>query len=111
MAIQIIITIFVLFALSRVYLQFKSDNVTTLQFIFWLIIWLGVLTVLYWPNLSNQIAEFLGISRGVDVFVYLGIIALFYLIYRAYIKIEHLERDITKIVRKEALKELDKNSV
>ena len=76
--------------------------------IFWLLIWLGVLEVVYWPNLVDRLARYFGVGRGIDVLVYFGLVLLFYMIYRAYIHIEHLERDLTKIVRNIALKDLDK---
>ncbi|MBI2453281.1 DUF2304 family protein [Candidatus Peregrinibacteria bacterium] len=108
MAIQILVSIFVIFAISRIVLQYKYDNVTIKQFIFWIIIWGSILGIVFWPRLIEKIADSLGIGRGIDVFVYFGIILLFYLVYRSYIKMENLERDITKIVGGIALKDLDK---
>ncbi|EKD93442.1 MAG: hypothetical protein ACD_28C00147G0002 [uncultured bacterium] len=108
MEIQIVVTLFVLFAASRIILQYKNENVSKRALIFWLIIWGIVTGVAFWPNLVDRLARYFGVSRGIDVVVYFGLVALFYMIYRAYIKIEHLERDITKIVRSIALKDLDK---
>ncbi|KKP36571.1 MAG: hypothetical protein UR27_C0017G0017 [Candidatus Peregrinibacteria bacterium GW2011_GWA2_33_10] len=106
MIIQIIVTVFLLFALSRLYLQFKYNHISLLQFLFWVGVWGGVIFIIFWPNLTDKFADFLGIKRGIDVFVYFGIIVLFYLIFRSYIKIEEMEREITKLVRKMAIKEL-----
>ncbi len=108
--IAIIVTIFVLFALSRNYLQFRDNHISGFQFIFWVLIWSLVLVILLWPNLTNRLAQYLGISRGIDVFVYLGIIVLFYLIFRSYVKIEELERDITRLVSELALKDMELGS-
>ena len=45
----------------------------------------------------------LGIGRGVDFALYVSIISLFYLIYIINLKVEKLNRDLTKIIRKIAI--------
>lgn len=77
----------------------------TLSFVFWMINWILVGVIAFWPGVTQQIAEFLGIERGIDAIVYFSIVLLFYLIYRSYVKIEHLDQQITKVVRNEALNE------
>ena len=103
MYLEVIITVFVLFALSRIFLRFKEGEIETLAFILWLIVWILVAVVAYWPGVTQNVADFLGIDRGIDSVVYFSIVILFYLIYKAFVKIEHLEKDITKVVRDEAI--------
>ena len=110
MAIQITITIFVLFAVSRLLIQFKQQNVTAVALLFWALVWGTALTVVYWPGLIDSVASWFGIGRAIDVLVYFGLLIGFYLIYRLYIKIVEIEQEITKIVRSEALQDLDKKS-
>lgn len=105
---QILVTIFVLFALSRAYLQFRNNNTSLGSFLFWVLIWGGVLFIVYWPNLFNRVAGVFGIQRSIDVVVYFAIISLFYLIFRSYVKIQELEQNITHIVRQIALKDISK---
>lgn len=102
--IQIIILIFVLFALSRVFLRIKDKQITAGEGIFWAGIWLLVGILVFIPVIMSAIANFLGIRRGVDLFVYLAIILLFYLMYRVYVKTETIEQEITKVVREVSLK-------
>jgi len=109
MTLKIVITIFVLFAISRTYLRLKDGAIDTLQFVFWLFVWALVGVIGFWPGVTQRLANILGIERGIDSIVYFSIIVLFYLIYRAYVKIENLEHDITKIVRDESLNEFKKN--
>ncbi len=91
--------------MSRTYLRLKEGNMNTLSFVFWMINWILVGVIAFWPGVTQQIAEFLGIERGIDAIVYFSIVLLFYLIYRSYVKIEHLDQQITKVVRNEALNE------
>lgn len=105
MIIKIVISIFIIFAASRVYLRFKDGSVGRFSIIFWLILWSGVAFFTWWPKFSDIIATSVGVGRGVDALVYISVVALFYAIFRIYIKLEFIEREITSLVRNIALKE------
>ena len=109
-SIQIIGAIFVLFAWSRVYLRYRDDSVSLLGLILWSVIWLGMMIVLFIPETTELFAKKLGIGRGVDAFLYGSIVILFYLVYRLYVKIESLDREITQVVREESLRDLPKKN-
>jgi len=102
--IQILLVAFALFAFSRVFLRFKDKKMTVNEFIFWTLIWLGAAVIVILPNSLGYISKLLGISRPVDVIIYLSIAVMFYLIFKLYIKIETAEQEITKIVRERAIK-------
>jgi len=108
--IHIIIAVFVLFAMSRTYLRLKDGELNIFAFIFWMLNWVLVAIIGFWPGVTQRIADIIGIDRGIDTVVYFSILALFYLIYRLYVKIEHLEQDITKVVRDEALDKFNDKS-
>lgn len=101
---QVVVVLFVLFALSRVILRFKDKNISVYGLLFWLLVWLGVTLVLFIPSMTQPIARLLNIGRGIDVAVYLSIVLLFYLVFRIYIKIDKTEHEITKLVREIAIK-------
>ncbi|MBI4280775.1 DUF2304 family protein [Candidatus Uhrbacteria bacterium] len=106
--IQFIIIAFAFFAVSRTLLKFREGKVPLGWLIFWLLFWGGVGTVALLPEVTSLLARLVGITRGVDLAVYLSIILLFYLVSRILIKIESLEQEITKVVRQSALEELEK---
>ncbi len=101
---QIIGVVFALFALSRVFLRYKDKSIKTIEFLFWNIIWLGVIALALFPGLFTALSRVIGIGRGVDILLYFGMIILFYLIFRAYIKIEGQQKEITLLVREFALR-------
>lgn len=107
MTLQIPVTIFVVFAITRIYWQWKNNNVNISVFIFWFTLWAGVLLMVYWPGAMNFVSTQLGVGRGVDAFIYFGLLLSLYLNYRIYIKYEELSQDITKIIRALALKDLE----
>lgn len=109
MIIQIVLIIFILFALSRVWLRFRDKQITTIELVIWSLFWVLVAVVILLPNTTDWLARVLGVGRGVDAVIYLAIIVVFYAIFRLGVKIEHIEREITQIVRRSALKNLTKD--
>tara|TARA_Y100000310_G_C20547676_1_gene746414 strand:+ start:727 stop:1050 length:324 start_codon:yes stop_codon:yes gene_type:complete len=102
-AIQILILIFALFALSRVFVNIKDKNLEKLEAIFWLLFWTTAIFITINPKLASYASEFFGVERGSDMVVYSSIIVIAYLTFRLYAKLTHAEKNITKIVRKIAI--------
>jgi len=100
---QIILSIVILFILSKTWYSYKTKQLSTSFFILWVLLWLIGLSAIYYPGLLSKVASLLNIGRGVDFALYVSIILLFYLVYKINIKIGKINRDITKIVRKIAV--------
>jgi hypothetical protein len=65
------------------------------------------------PEISNQLAHFLGIGRGADLIFYLAILGFGYLTVVLYSKINKLEEQLAAIIRKQSLESInlpDKNA-
>ena len=91
--VQILLLIFLVFAVSRVVLRLKEGGLTFGAFLFWLGIWLlGGFAVIK-PSFTTYIAEKIGIQRGTDVIIYLSLALLFYLVFRTNIFIENLREE------------------
>jgi len=101
--IQILLSLFLLFALSRAYLRFRDRAIGFGQFLFWCGLWLLALFTIYYPDFTNYWAKVLGIGRGVDVILYVSIIILFYLVFRVHVLMENVQHDISRLVREIAL--------
>lgn len=105
---QIIVSLFVLIIVFRLFKKFKDNTLKTLEFIGWLLLWLTVVVVFWLPQTTSYLALILGIGRGVDLAIYVALLVIFYLIFRVYLRIDRQQREITKIVRHLALKDEDK---
>ncbi len=105
---QILLTLFALFAVSRVILAFRSGTLSFRELIVWISIWSSIIVVAYYPQLTDILVKFTGLKRGIDSLVYISIVVLFYSTYRIYMKIEKIEQEITGIVRESALSSLKK---
>ncbi len=58
-----------------------------------------------WFRKTDLIASFFGVEKGADLAIYISILLLFYLMFKVLVKVEELDKNITKIVREIALKE------
>ncbi|OGE03729.1 hypothetical protein A3B51_00630 [Candidatus Curtissbacteria bacterium RIFCSPLOWO2_01_FULL_41_18] len=108
-SIQIVLLIFILFALSRVMLRLREKILSTQVAFFWIIVWIAALVGILLPATTSKLAQFFGVGRGVDVIVYISLTLLFYLVFRIYVMIEDLRHEITEIVRHIALQKTIKS--
>jgi len=106
-AIQIVLTLFALFAMSRVVSRYRRGGMRILHLGLWLLFWAGVIVVSVHPATADRMADILGVGRGVDTAMYLSLLLIFYLLFRSFAKIEDLDRQLTRVVRATALREME----
>ena len=109
-AIQLVLILVILFAISRVYLRRRENVLTPRSALFWVIIWSSALIGVILPQTTTKVAEFFGVGRGVDIIVYISLTLLFYLVFRIYVMIEDIRNEITFLIRKIALTDTPKTS-
>lgn len=107
MIIKFIIIIFVVVVLWRTFWRFKKNDITIQELILWSILWLVVAGATLVPRETDTIAQFVGVERGADLLVYLSILVLFFAVFKIIVKLEKIDRDITKIVRGVAVNKKD----
>lgn len=105
MIIQLLLSLFLIFVLSRVLIQVKASKISIGAFLFWSSLFIFALLGVFEPELTGYVANYLGIGRGSDVVFYISIALLFYLIFRLSIALEDTRREITELVQKIALKD------
>ena len=106
-AIQIFLVAFAVFAMSRVIMRFRKGGLPVVHLVIWFLFWSAVIVAVVWPTTTAVMANLLRVGRGADLVMYLSVMVLFYALFRLFGKIEELERQITRVVRAAALKELD----
>jgi hypothetical protein len=102
--IQIILLIFIAFAIVSIIIRFKERTLSPLWATLWVIFWLAAAFVVIYPATTSELAKLVGVTRGADLIIYFSLMFLFFIIFRMQIKIEKIEREITKIVQDKALK-------
>lgn len=94
----------------RTWIAYKRRDLSPLFSLAWVMFWVAGLALIFNQQLTVSVARKLGISRGVDLVIYISLIFIFYMIYRLLAGIESLERKITQIVRKTAIRDAQKKS-
>ena len=107
-AIDIIILIFAIFALSRTILRFKDKAIRWNAFVFWTLIWVLLIALVVLKQKLDVLTLF-GLDDPFKTLVIIAIIVLFYLIFRLYVKNDKTEQALTKIVREHAIRNTQKN--
>jgi hypothetical protein len=108
-AIQVVLICFAVFAMSRIVLRYRRGGLRLLHLGLWLLFWVGVVVAGVQPNTTDLLARWLGVGRGVDIAMYLSILMIFYLLFRSFAKVEDLDRQLTRVVRANALREMEED--
>jgi hypothetical protein len=95
--ISIFVFIFVLFALSRVILRAKDHSISFRENLFWIVVWLTIVFLTLFPQITDKLSAVMGIGRGIDTAFFLAIILLFYIVFRLYVKIDELDKRLTEL--------------
>lgn len=85
------------------YLRFFRNRLFN-TFFFFCFFCLGIVFVLR-PHLSQHVAVFFGVGRGVDLIFYFLFIAIFFLFIAVFYKMRHLGKAIVDLVRAKAIEE------
>jgi len=102
---QIIALIIIALMLARLYWQKRKNYIGLNEFLFWLIFWVLAALLIIGLKFIDRLVADLGFSgSGIEVLLYLSVALLFYFIFRLRLKLEKIEKDITKIVKNIALK-------
>jgi hypothetical protein len=110
MPIQILGGLLLVGALVHVLLRGRARSLSWGALVFWIVVFGGILVVLLVPSVSGFVAHVLGVGRGADVIMYGSICLLFYLVFGIYVRIENLQRRMTRMLRMLALREADWSS-
>lgn len=109
MIIKILIITFILFVVWRTSLRYRHQEITGREFFIWLIFWVLVAAATLAPKKTDLIAQFIGVERGADLLVYVSIIVLFFIVFKIIVKLEKIDREITRLVRQKAIGQAEKN--
>jgi hypothetical protein len=91
----------------KLFQRYRRREISLRRAFFWVGLWLGVLVVMLWPGLADLAAAQLGIetATGIDFLVYVAVGVSFYLLFRVFVRLDDIERDLTRLVRHLALRD------
>lgn len=100
---QIFLSSVIIFILYKTAISYKKNKLSKIFTLIWIIFWIIPLFFILNLSVSIKLAKLIGISRGVDLIIYLSIILIFFLLYKIFTKFNEIDRKITKIIREDAL--------
>jgi hypothetical protein len=103
MVIQIVLVLFFLFVILKVLRRFRAGDIKGMEAVGWVSFWLVAAAVVTNPNSTLFLAKILGVGRGVDAVIYLSIALLFFLVFKIFVHLEKIERQITRLARRDTL--------
>ena len=103
MAIKLLSVLFALIAIRRVVVRYRRGGALTVEFLLWFFIFSGIGVVVFIPKVTDRFAHWLGVSSGFNALTFLAIAGLLFAVYRLVSRVQTVERDITRLVRAQAL--------
>ncbi len=108
MLIQFILILVLFGAMWVTRRRIKQKAIRPLEGYLWTLVWIVTAVVILQPDLTvGRLAHFLGIGRGADLALYGSIIVLLLLVFHLHVAHDRLEKQLTELVRREALREGD----
>ena len=111
MIVQIALSIFALGALTAVVRQVRAKHMRARTGVAWLLLWIGVLVVSWWPDVTSVVAFYVGVGRGADLVVYASLALIFYILLRIVMRLEDMQHILTRLIRERALNEWEQSSL
>ncbi|RYG31007.1 MAG: DUF2304 domain-containing protein [Chitinophagaceae bacterium] len=105
--IQIILISAVVFISFYMYLRLRSG---LLDAILIFLFCLGAVFFIMMPEKTTEIAQALGVKRGINLVFYCITLFFFFLILKLYARVRRLENKFTELVRDNSLKKVEKLS-
>lgn len=103
--IQFILLVIIAAAAFGAVRQFRQGGLSVRRLVVWIALWVVAAVIVILPQTATLIANIVGVGRGSDFIIYLSIVGLAYLVFRLFMKMEDMEREITRLVRELALKD------
>ena len=106
--IQVILTVCI--ALIAIYMYMRLRGGGLLEIILIVLFFLAGTFFVLFPDTTNDIAHFVGVSKGANLFLYTAILFLFFLILKLYSRLRRVEEKFTDFVRNKSLEEAEELS-
>lgn len=107
---QLLVPLFSIIMIAKTVSQFMHHKRTLRELLVLCFIWAGISIVAVFPDFCmHWLSTFTGIKSGINALVFFVLVVLVYGLLQLLIKVEDNERVMTELVRKIALKVLEKD--
>ncbi|MDO8506981.1 MAG: DUF2304 domain-containing protein [bacterium] len=84
----------------------KEKSQTFIKFFLTFFIWVGVLAFTLFPGLAQTLSKTLGFGNNLNTLIFAVFVVIFLILFKILNVVEKIERNMSEIVREEALKEI-----
>lgn len=106
---QAFASIFAILVVSRSLVDYKQKKESLQMTLFWVVIWISVLALAFFPWLVDQIIANSGGDRtGLGTIFGMGLVFMLFVSYRIYVKANRIEKNLDKLSREFSLLPLTK---
>lgn len=109
MLIQFVLIAILLGALYVTWRRMRQGVINLGEAVLWSVLWVGAGTVIALPQTATLVANFFGVGRGSDFVIYGSVVILFILVFKVFVALDQLEKKLTEMVRRDALRDLPKD--
>ena len=103
-----LVSVSALFLVDGILKFFKREERQTLfKLLSYLAIWGSILMLGLFPGASHAVSQLLGFGENLNTLIFLGFATVFFAIFKLLNAVERLERNISEVVRREALEKLE----
>ena len=93
-------------SVSKSYVDFRARVESVQMFVFWLFTWTMIVLVALFPAIVDVLlASSVSGRAGLGTVFGMGLVFLFFVVYRIYVKLERVEQKLTKMIQELALRE------
>lgn len=107
--IQLLVTIVSGFVILKTIGKFRKKEIPFLLCFVWSFFWILGIVMVWQPSIADVLANVLQVGRGTDAILYLSLVAIFYLIFKLFVRFEKFDKDLTRLVREVAILERKKH--
>lgn len=103
---RVLATLFALLVISKTLLSFRQRKESLIMTLFWIVSWLAIIAITFYPTVLDQV---FGKQRiGIGTLLGIGMVFLYFIIYRIYIKADRVEKQIAELISQLAVREIKK---
>lgn len=88
------------------FIQGKQGQ-TFLKLFVRIVVWGGMALIAIFPDISNFLAQIIGLQGNINAVIMIGFIFIFLIIFKLLSAIERLEQQLSELTRKDSLEELN----
>lgn len=108
LGLQIVAILFAFLMIYLALLNYKRGELNGLEIVSWVMIWAVVIFITIFPELIRTFAQTFAVSRLFDLMVVGGFILVISMVSAAYVRTKRMEKKLEELVRKDALKSVEK---